>query len=122
MEKINASGMNSAQLTLLERMQQTAMVASGGAVKSGQFIPPAESHFTTPASFSFSQILNNAIDNVNTLQRSASTRQNAIDMGKSDDLVGAMIESQKASVAFLAMVQVRNKLTVAMDEVMNIPL
>ena len=43
-------------------------------------------------------------------------------MGLSDDLAGAMIESQKASVAFSAMMQVRNKLTTALDEVMNIPL
>jgi len=33
-----------------------------------------------------------------------------------------MLESQKASVAFSAMVQVRNKLTTALDEVMNIAL
>jgi flagellar hook-basal body complex protein FliE len=33
-----------------------------------------------------------------------------------------MIESQKASVAFSAMMQVRNKLTTALDEVMNTPL
>ena len=45
-----------------------------------------------------------------------------VDSGKSDDLAGAMIESQKASVAFSAMVQVRNKLTTALDEVMNIAL
>ena len=43
-------------------------------------------------------------------------------MGTSDDLTGAMIESQKASVAFSAMLQVRNKLTQAFDDVLNTPL
>ncbi|EIT50098.1 flagellar hook-basal body complex FliE family protein [Yersinia pestis PY-101] len=42
-----------------------------------------------------------------------------MDMGISDDLTGTMLASQKASVAFSAMVQVRNKLTSALDDVMN---
>ena len=46
----------------------------------------------------------------------------AVDSGQSDDLAGAMIESQKASVAFSALLQVRNKLTTAFDDVMRMPL
>ena len=42
--------------------------------------------------------------------------------GASDDLVGAMVESQKASVAFSALMQVRNKVTGAFEEVMRMPL
>lgn len=45
-----------------------------------------------------------------------------VDSGRSDDLAGAMIESQKASVAFSALLQVRNKLTTAFDDVMRMPL
>jgi len=46
----------------------------------------------------------------------------AVDSGKSDDLLGAMIDSQKASVSFSALLQVRNKLTTAFDDVMRMPL
>ena len=52
----------------------------------------------------------------------ASALSAAVDSGASDDLVGAMIESQKASVAFSALMQVRNKVTSAFEEVMRTPL
>ncbi|MEW5558659.1 flagellar hook-basal body complex protein FliE [Enterobacter asburiae] len=119
MDKISAAGAQATQQALLARMQQTAAAASFDA---GQAIAPANGTFATLSPVSFSQVLNGTIDNVDALQHSAGARQKAIDMGQSDDLAGAMIESQKASVAFSAMMQVRNKLTSALDEVMNIPL
>lgn len=119
MDKISAAGAQATQQALLARMQQTAAAASFDA---GQAIAPASTAFATPSPVSFSQVLSGTIDNVDALQHSAGARQKAIDMGQSDDLAGAMIESQKASVAFSAMMQVRNKLTSALDEVMNIPL
>jgi flagellar hook-basal body complex protein FliE len=61
----------------------------------------------------------NSIDNQ---QHKASAMAAAVDAGTSDDLVGAMVESQKASVAFSALLQVRNKVTGAFEEVMRTPL
>ena len=55
-------------------------------------------------------------------QHQASAAMAAVDSGKSEDLVGAMIDSQKASVSFSALLQVRNKLTNAFDEIMRMPL
>ncbi|WP_072016821.1 flagellar hook-basal body complex protein FliE [Erwinia oleae] len=77
----------------------------------------ATASLSTP---SFSSVLDQAINHVDRLQNSASEKQRAVDMGISDDLTGAMLESQKASVAFTAMVQVRNKLTSALDDVLNL--
>lgn len=122
MDKIAAAGMNTAQQAMLNRMQQTASLASAGSVNASHTIAPANSAFSATDSVSFSRVLNNAIDNVDALQHSAGAKQTAIEMGQSDDLAGAMIESQKASVAFSAMMQVRNKLNSALDEVMNISL
>ncbi|MFJ2975980.1 flagellar hook-basal body complex protein FliE [Kluyvera sp. NPDC087067] len=122
MEKIAAAGINTAQQALLSRMEQTAMLASAGSINAATEIAPANGAFTRTAPVSFSSVLNNAINNVDALQHSAGAKQTAIDMGQSDDLAGAMIESQKASVAFSAMMQVRNKLNSALDEVMNISL
>lgn len=59
---------------------------------------------------------------VDAQQHVASSAMAAVDSGQSDDLAGAMIESQKASVAFSALLQVRNKLTTAFDDVMRMPL
>ncbi len=55
-------------------------------------------------------------------QHKASALAEAVDAGESDDLVGAMVEGQKASVAFSALLQVRNKITGAFEEVMRMPL
>jgi flagellar hook-basal body complex protein FliE len=59
---------------------------------------------------------------VDAQQHVAGKAMAAVDSGQSDDLAGAMIESQKASVAFSALLQVRNKLTTAFDDVMRMPL
>ncbi|MEH0888044.1 flagellar hook-basal body complex protein FliE [Enterobacter sp. UNJFSC 003] len=124
MDKITAIGMPASQQALLERMHHTAAIASSGALSNPTRIAPGDSSSAVvgTAQPSFSQVLNNAIDNVDALQHAAGARQKAIELGQSDDLAGAMIESQKASVAFSAMMQVRNKLTTALDEVMNTPL
>lgn len=120
MEKISGLAISATQQQLIAHMQHTAASASAGEIipaNTGENIM-----VNRPGSVSFSEVLNQAIDNVNHLQHSAGARQTAIDRGESDDLTGAMIESQKASVAFTAMMQVRNKLTNALDEVMNTPL
>ena len=57
-----------------------------------------------------------------TLKHQAGAAMAAVDRGESDDLVGAMLESQKASVSFSALLQVRNKLSTAFDDVMRMPL
>jgi flagellar hook-basal body complex protein FliE len=46
----------------------------------------------------------------------------AVDSGKSDDLVGAMVASQKASLSFATMLQIRNRLVQAFDDVMKMPI
>lgn len=122
MDVVSATGVNSTQLEILSRMQQTAAVASAGSVDAQAAVQPASTAFAATERLSFGQVLNNVIDNVDAVQHSAGAKQKAIEMGQSDDLAGAMIESQKASVAFSAMMQVRNKLTSALDEVMNTPL
>ena len=122
MDKISAIGVNNEQQLLFKQM--TDMASQAGAPSLEMPVMAADSGYATVAAnhSTFASVLNQAIDSVDALQQSASAKQQAIDMGQSDDLAGAMIESQKASVSFSAMVQVRNKLTSALDEVMNLPL
>lgn len=124
MNKISGLGLSASQQEILAHMRQTAVSAAAGGSSSGLAIASADnSLFGGPAQpVSFAKAMNAAIDNVDQMQHVASARQTAIDTGQSDDLTGAMIESQKASVAFSAIMQVRNKLTSALDEVMNIAL
>ena len=44
-------------------------------------------------------------DSVDLQSKEASALMTAVDTGKSDDLVGAMVASQKASISFSALVQ-----------------
>jgi len=45
-----------------------------------------------------------------------------VDSGKSDDMVGAMLASQEASLSFSMLMQVRNKVMGAVDELIKLPL
>lgn len=121
MDKIQLVAFSSAQQAMLQRMQQNMLTSSQGviapAVQIGGEFSASSVSGSSPASFS--QMMNEAVNRVDAMQHSASAQQIAVETGLSDDLTGAMVESQKASVAFSAMVQVRNKLTSALDEVMN---
>ena len=70
----------------------------------------------------FSDLLKSAIDNVNGVQKEAGRLKTAVEMGdRNVSMAEAMIASQKASVAFEATVQVRNKVLEAYKEVMSMP-
>ncbi|MGL5990693.1 MAG: flagellar hook-basal body complex protein FliE [Plesiomonas sp.] len=70
---------------------------------------------------SFQAAMTQAINRVDHLGHTAKEMVTAVDTGVSQDLVGAMIASQKASLSFTALVQVRQKLMTAYDDVMKMP-
>ncbi len=70
----------------------------------------------------FGATLKNAIDSVNNLQQTASTSANDFISGKRADLVNVMVDGQKASLGFQAMVQVRNRMVSAYQDIMNMPI
>ena len=72
---------------------------------------------------SFGQLLKQAINLVNNQQGQANDLRTRYELGDPDvDLVNVMIASQKASVAFEATAQVRNKLVNAYQEIMRMPI
>ncbi|PKH25390.1 flagellar hook-basal body complex protein FliE [Enterobacterales bacterium CwR94] len=113
--KTEALGLMGAQHQMMIEMQRMQAQASSGAIAPA---PLSDA----PAGLNFGKVLDSAITHVDNQQHIASQKQREIEMGTSDDLVGTMVESQKASVAFSAMMQVRNKLQQSFDEVMNISL
>lgn len=70
---------------------------------------------------SFSQAITNVLNVVNDHQSTASQKMTAVELGQSDDLVGAMVASQKASLSFNALMQVRNKVVSSFDDIMKMP-
>ncbi|MDF3864981.1 flagellar hook-basal body complex protein FliE [Pseudomonas denitrificans (nom. rej.)] len=104
------------QQDMLDRMNRYADLAAGPAVRpAAQFDERAQA---PGVGASFEQ----ALRSVDAEQHKSSAAMAAVDSGQSEDLVGAMIQSQKASVSFSALLQVRNKLTGAFDEIIRMPL
>jgi flagellar hook-basal body complex protein FliE len=65
--------------------------------------------------------MKDAITSVDNDERAAASRMNAVDSGKSDDLVGAMLASQQANLSFSMLLQVRNKVMGAVDDLLKLP-
>src|SRR5690606_12366752 len=71
----------------------------------------------------FGEVMAQAINKVNDVQKISSAMATAYEQGVPGvDITDVMIASQKASVSFQAMVQVRNKLVEAYRDVMNMPI
>ena len=72
---------------------------------------------TVPA---FGTLLKQAVDSVNSTQQSADALSSAWERGAPGvDLASVMVETQKASVSFQALAQVRNRLISAYQDIMN---
>ncbi|MDR1890309.1 MAG: flagellar hook-basal body complex protein FliE [Zoogloeaceae bacterium] len=98
---------------MLSLLRSTAAQASGGAAK------PAE-NATTAGGADFAQVLKNSIDQVNSTQKQATQMAENLAAGNSDqNLHEVMVALQTASISFQEMVQVRNRLATAYQEVMN---
>ncbi|ATD37573.1 flagellar hook-basal body complex protein FliE [Aeromonas salmonicida subsp. salmonicida] len=105
--------MMSSQVTLLQQMQRVANQAANQA-------PSIE--LNDASNVSFTDAMRDVVGRVNEQQNIASKLMTAVDAGQSDDLVGAMVASQKAGLSFSALMQVRNKLMTGFDDIMRMPL
>ncbi len=77
---------------------------------------------STSETSSFGQLMDQAVNKVNDLQKTSNNMATAYEQGQPGvDVTDVMIASQKAGVSFQAMVQVRNKLVEAYRDVMNMP-
>ncbi len=96
---------------ILEQLQATSALASGTKKTAAD---------GETGQVDFSETLKTAIDKVNDVQQSASQLSKDFVSGESDtDLHEVMVSLQKANVSFQSMVQVRNKLVTAYQEIMN---
>lgn len=68
---------------------------------------------------SFADTLSDAIGNVNQLHKVADKKSEMLATGKTDDVADVMIAAEKADIALKVMVQVRNKVIDAYNEIMK---
>jgi flagellar hook-basal body complex protein FliE len=107
---MNEIGMNE----LLSQLRALSTQAQGR--------PPVAAEPAAQAASSFQTLLKNSVEGVNASQQTAEALAQAFEAGDpKTDLAGVMVAMQKASLSFQAMVQVRNKLVSAYQEVMSMP-
>ena len=111
---------------LLSQMRDMKMMASGGgdiqprsdieaALRSGSDNRATATDFT--------EMFSNAINAVNETQQTSSALATSYQQGDPGvSLSQVMVASEKASVSFQALTQVRNKLVEAYKDVMNMPI
>lgn len=99
--------------------QMIAEIARMRAEAGATALSPMPNELTGAAQPSFDAMLNLAINHVDNLQHAASVQQHEVEAGQSDDCATAMLESQKASIAFSLLTQIRDKFSTAFDDVIN---
>lgn len=96
--------------TLLAQMRAMASQAQG----------KSASATSTPGQSEFSELLKQSVDKVNETQADSKRLQEAFQAGDPNVQVSeVMVAMQKSNVSFQAMLQVRNKLVSAYQEIMN---
>lgn len=72
---------------------------------------------------SFQSMFSKAIDGVNDLQMQSGRLQEAYERGDPEvDITRVMVAGQKAGVAFQGLLQVRNRVVRAYEDIMNMPI
>ncbi len=110
------------RLLLEMRSLKAQSQAFGGVRQIGQETLPGQSpqQVNGPR---FNDLFSQAINKVNSVQQESSNTANAYLRGDPNvDVTDVMIASQKSTVAFQAMTQVRNKVVEAYKDVMNMPI
>lgn len=82
-------------------------------------IPNPSADVKGAGSKSFADTLKEAVNSVNTIQKQADVKAQELAVGKSQDVADVMITAEKADIALKLMVQVRNKIIEAYQEIMK---
>lgn len=101
--------------SLLEQIRQHQQQITEARIEAGFDVEQ------TKKQFDFSQAVGMALDEVNALKKSSAASAAAYESGVDIPLSDVMVDMQKASLAFEATLQVRNKVLKAYEDIMNMP-
>jgi flagellar hook-basal body complex protein FliE len=90
-----------------------------GGVSSGKENNSVSSLSGNSGDVSFADTLKNAISQVNEIQQVSNKKMQDLSVGKTDNVADVMITAEKADIALRVMVQVRNKVIDAYNEIMR---
>jgi flagellar hook-basal body complex protein FliE len=105
---------------VLAQIRSMSVQAGAGIKPVAPTAPGAPGGVSAAQGPAFGELLKQGIESVNHSQQSASALADAWERGVSGvDLARVMIESQKASVSFRALTEVRNRLVTVYQDIMN---
>lgn len=112
---------NASQLMMQQMGQMKQQVSSGEMSGINNIaLPKQENDPSNENTVNFSDLLGNAIKQVNGIQQTSGKLKKDFEMGKDGvSLVEVMVAGEKASVAFTALLQTRNKLLRAYTQILN---
>lgn len=109
--------------SLLSEMRAVAQQAQLGVGNHTAIAFDDQQLDATAGSTDFSSLMKGALQSVNAQQMKSGNLKEKMELGDPDvELSEVMIQAQKASLAFQAMTQVRNKLVDAYKDVMSMPI
>jgi len=115
---MNVGGIDQNRIAAMMAQLKAAATKPAGEVAAPLSAPAAGGI----AKVDFADALKNTLSQVSEAQGAASAKGRAFAMGDdSVNLSDVMVSMQKASIAFQATIQVRNKLVSAYQEIMNMP-
>lgn len=103
---------------LLEKGQTLGEIRSSR-VSQGLKAPEMGVPASDSAEKSFSATLKDAVNRVNDLQKASDVKMQELATGKTKDIAEVMITAERADIALKLMVQVRNKIIDAYQEIMK---
>lgn len=111
------------QASMLQLMQQLQQAASSEQIQPamiGQATEIAQPSMVENSTVSSD--FRHLFESINKQQNLSSELMAAVDSGRSDDVVGAMITGQKADLSFSMLLHVRNKVLSGVDDIMRMSL
>ncbi len=111
---INAIG--SIEGSMLARIQQNNQITTN---PIDYFSLNSEVAVGKGSSLAFGSTMQSVFDNVNAYQKNAEKKITDVELGVSDDLIGATVAAQKAQLSFTALMQVRNKMVSNFNDIIK---
>lgn len=109
--------------SILSEMKAVAQQAQLGGVTGVKANVESQGVDDSAGSTDFASVMKQALNMVNAEQVKSSGLKERVELGDTDvELSEVMLQAQKASLAFQAMTQVRNKLVDAYKDVMSMPI
>ncbi len=113
---MNVSPISNLQASMLEKMDMQVKIASNP-FNQPELVSNVKE--TTNSQLKIGSSIKGVLDVVNSHAKEADSRVRAVELGLSDDLIGATIATQKASLSFSALMQVRNKMVSNFDDIIK---